>query len=56
MELRRSRRIQGLDPIIEEEKEEVDKQELGIFRSTYEWAAFVLVAFILPVYYFAAFK
>lgn len=54
MELRRSRRIQGLPPVKEEESP--IKGLEGIVRTSYEWAAIVLIAVILPIVYFTAFK
>ncbi len=58
---RRSRRLAGLSPTEEEQGEqgeqkeqllvfETERQE-SMFNTQYEWAAFVLLAFILPMYW-----
>ena len=56
--LRRSRRLAGLPPNAVDVDTHVIKEEEvnGIFQTHYEWAAFVVFAFILPVYYFTAFQ
>ena len=66
MELRRSRRIKGLAPLTHisdkntvldlDHKMDPEVYTDGILRTNYEWAIVVLFAFILPVYYFTAFK
>ena len=63
MELRRSRRIKGLAPLahISDKNTVLDLDhkvdpEVYILNTNYQWAIFVLFAFILPVYYFTAFK